>query len=176
MNVRDDLRFISTTIEANLRYAESKHTAFIVFNGVATFGSFGLVRNLNLDSDAWLTHLVLATAIFFLICAIITSIYSFIPVIVHEKKAGASSANDNALFFEHVKFHSAESYERLLCERYLANPESITPLDRCIILQIIANAHLASRKFALFKRVAVFNLAAVAFALGGIMLSLGMPK
>ena len=175
MNVRDDLRFISTTIEANLRYAESKHTAFIVFNGVATFGSFGLVRNLNLDSDAWLTHLVLATAIFFLICAIITSIYSFIPVI-HKNNAHATPASDNALFFEHAKSHSVKSYEQLLCAQYLFNPESITPLDRCIILQIIANAKLASRKFALFKRVAVFDLAAVTFALSGTMLALAKLK
>ena len=176
MDVRDDLRFICTTIEANLRYAESKHTAFIVFNGVATFGSFGLVRNLNLDSNAWLTHLVLAAAIFFLICAIITSIYSFIPIIIHDKHASAASAGDNALFFEHVKSHSVESYERLLCAQYLFKPENIAPLDRCIILQIIANARLASRKFALFKRAAVFDLAAVSFALIGTMLALAKLK
>jgi len=176
VNIRDDLRFICATIDANLRHAESKHATFIAFNGVATFGGFGLVRNLSVDSNELLAHLVLSIAICLLICAIITGIYSFIPIIIHEKKANSAPASDNALFFEHVKFHSAESYERLLCEYYRVNPESITALDRCIILQIVANAHLASRKFALFKRVAIFDLAAVACALGGAMLALTVPK
>ena len=173
VDIRDDLRFISAAIDANLRYAESKHASFIVFNGVATFGGFGLLRNLNLSSGSWLTQLVLSTAICLLICAIINSIYSYIPVIIQEKKASpAASAGDNALFFEHVKLHSAKSYEKLLCEQYQVDPESITPLDRCIIGQIIVNAHLASRKFALFKRTAIFDLAAIACALAGLMLTL----
>ena len=176
MNIRDDLRFICATIDANLRHAESKHATFIAFNGVATFGGFGLVRNFSPDKGDWFAYLVLSMAICLLICAIITGIYSFIPIIIHEKKAHVASASDNALFFEHVKLHSAESYERLLCEYYRVSPESITPLDRCIILQIVANAHLASRKFALFKRVAVFDLAAVALALGGAILALAVLK
>lgn len=174
--MREDLRFICETIDDNLRYAESKHTAFVVFNGVTAFGALGLMRNLDFNSGAWLTHLMLVTAICFLICAVMTSIYSFIPVIIQKKEARAESANDNALFFEHIKLHSAESYERLLCEKYQINPESITPLDRCIILQIIANAHLASRKFALFKQAAVFDLIAVAFAMVGTILPLVMLK
>ena len=176
VNLREDLRFICATIDANLRHAESKHATFIAFNGVATFGGFGLVRNLSLNSGEWPAHLMLSAAICLLICAIITGIYSFIPIIIHEKKVRAASASDNALFFEHVKFHSAESYERLLCEGYQVSPENITPLDRCVISQIVANAHLASRKFTLFKRVAIFDLAAVACALGGAALALAVAK
>ena len=172
MHIRDDLRFICAAIDANLRHAESKHATFIAFNGVATFGGFGLLRNLSPNTGEWLAYCVLSTAICLLICAIIIGIYSFIPIIIHEKKASATSASNNAMFFEHVKFHSAQSYEKLLCEEYQVNPESIAPLDRCVILQIVANAHLASRKFALFKRVAVFDLAAVVFALGGAVLAL----
>ena len=176
VDTQGDLRFICDTIDSNLRYAESKHAAFIAFNGIATFGAFGLMRNLNVSSSAWFTHLVLVMTICLLVCAIITSIYSFMPIIIKEKKASSvcagNNAPNNALFFEHVKFHSVESYERLLCEHYLVNPENITPLDRCIISQIIANAHLASRKFALFKRAAAFDMVAVVFALGGTMLAL----
>lgn len=172
MNLRDDLRFICASIDSSLRYAESKHAAFIAFNGVATFGGFGIVRNLNMDSGGQIVHIVLGTAICLLICAIITSMYSFVPIIIHKTDASAAPTHDNALFFEHVKLHSAESYERLLCEKYMVTPESISPLDRCIISQIIVNARLASRKFALFKQVAVFDLAAVVFVLAGAMLVL----
>ena len=176
MSIRDDLRFISATIDANLRYAESKHAAFIAFNGVATFGGFGLLRNLSLDSVEWIAHLALSIAICLLICAIITSMYSFIPIIIHKKASSGANASDNALFFEHVKLHSAASYERLLCEHYQVDPASITQLDRCIIEQLIVNAHLASRKFFLFKRVALCDLTAVAFALVGAMLALVLQK
>jgi len=96
--------------------------------------------------------------------------YSFIPVIVREKTVGDVGASNNALFFEHVKFHSVASYERLLCEHYQVDPASITPLDRCIISQLIVNAHLASRKFALFKRVAMLDISAVSLALMGVLL------
>ena len=177
MSIREDLRFIGANIEANLRYAESKHAAFIAFNGVATFGGFGLVRNLNLDGGKLAVSIVLSIAICLLICALLTSMYSFIPVIIHEKTANAATKSDNALFFEHVKLHSAESYERLLCEQYQVDPASITPLDRCVISQLIVNAHLASRKFYLFKRVAMLDIAAISVALiGGVVLVLAFGK
>ncbi|MCL2102501.1 MAG: DUF5706 domain-containing protein [Syntrophorhabdaceae bacterium] len=172
MNVQDDLRFICSTIESSLRYAESKHAAFVAFNGLATFGGFGLLRNLNISSTGWVAHIMLSLAVGLLICAILTSMYSFIPVIIREKKTDVAPASDNILFFEHVKHHSVESYEQLLCELYQVSPESITPLDRCVISQIIVNAYLTSRKFALFKRVAMLDIAAVAFVLIGIVLVL----
>jgi len=53
MNVRDDLRFISSAIESSLRYAESKHAAFVAFNGAATFGGFGLLRNPEVSGAGW---------------------------------------------------------------------------------------------------------------------------
>ncbi len=171
MNIRDDLRFICATIDSSLRYAESKHAAFIAFNGVATFGGFGILRNLNLEHGEKIVIFMLGVGICLLICSIIAGIYSFVPIIIHKAEADAASAKDNALFFEHIKGHSMESYERLLCEKYGACPESVSALDRCIISQIIVNARLASRKFALFKRVAIFDLAAVGFALGGAVLA-----
>ncbi len=172
MDIQEDLRFICASIDANLRYAEGKHAAFVAFNGVATFGAFGIARNLTLDGGGQSVRALLSVAICLLVCAIITGIYSFVPIIIRKVEIGGDLASDNALFFEHVKAHSPESYERLLCEKYQVLPESITPLDRCVISQIIVNARLASRKFALFKRVAFFDLAAVAFVLSGAVLGL----
>jgi len=117
-------------------------------------------------------YVVLCMAVGLLISAILTSMYSFIPRIIREKKAGVAPASDNILFFEHVKHHSAESYERLLLEQHQVNPESITQLDRYVISQIIVNAYLTSRKFALFKRVALLDMAAVACVLIGMALVL----
>ena len=170
MNIRDDLRFICSTIDANLRYAESKHAYFVAFNGVAIFGGFGVLRNLITDGSAGVKVMLLVTLLF-LIFAIMTSMYSFLPVLV--KKTGADGKLypcDNALFFDHIKHHSVDSYISLLCDAYQAKPEDILPLDRCIISQTIVNARLASRKFAMFKLAAIFDLSAVALGLGGFML------
>ena len=169
MDMREDLRFICSTVDANLRYAESKHAYFVAFNGVAIFGGFGVLRSLSAGASGGIQIMLLITMLL-LISAIITSIYSFLPVIMKQPDACKFDQCDNALFFEHIKEHSVESYISLLCDKYQARPEDILPLDRCIVSQIIVNARLASRKFAIFKLVAMFDLIAVMLGLGGFIL------
>ena len=172
MDIREELRFISSTMDASLRYAESKHAYFVAFNGVAIFGGFGVLRGLSAGSGGGIQVMLLITMLL-LISAIITSIYSFLPEIVKKTEASDKSCLcDNALFFEHIKEHSIDSYISLLCGKYQARPEDILPLDRCIISQIIVNARLASRKFAIFKLVALFDLIAIVLGLGGFILSI----
>ena len=170
MDMREDLRFICSTVDANLRYAESKHAYFVAFNAVAIFGGFGVLRNLSAGSSGNIQAMLVVTMLL-LIAAIISSIYSFFPVIMKETEACAKPGpSDNALFFEHIKKHSVDSYISLLCDKYQARPEDILPLDRCIISQIIINARLASRKFTIFRIAAVFDLIAVVLGLGGFIL------
>ena len=174
MKISDDLRFICSNIDANLRYAEGKHTAFVAFNGIATFGSFSMLRNLNLENVVMFIQIILGITIFFLICAIITGIYSFIPIIIRttESLDRPNLVNDNALFFEHIKTHSVESYEKLLYKKYMVQADDISPLDRCIISQVIVNSRLISRKFNLFKWVAIFDSIAVGLAVSGAVLAM----
>ena len=170
MDMREDLRFICSTVDANLRYAESKHAYFVAFNGVAIFGGFGVLRNLTAGSSGAIQLMLLITMLL-LISAIITSIYSFLPTIVKKTEACDKAAlYDNALFFEHIKEHSVDSYISLLCDKYQARPEDILPLDRCVVSQIVVNARLASRKFAIFRLAATFDLIAVLMGLGGFIL------
>ena len=169
MDMREDLRFICSNVDANLRYAESKHAYFVAFNGVAIFGGFGVLRGLSAGSGGGIQVMLLITMLL-LIFAIITSIYSFLPVIMKKTEACKIDRCDNALFFDHIKEHSVDSYIRLLCDKYHARPEDILPLDHCIISQIIVNARLASRKFAIFRLVALFDLIAVMLGLGGFVL------
>ena len=170
MNVQEDLRFICAIVDANLRYAESKHAYFVAFNGVALFGGFGVLRTLSTGAGGGI-QIVLLITMLLLIAAIITCIYSFLPVIV--KKTEARNKSDlcgNALFFEHIKEHSVDSYISLLCDKYQARQDDIKPLDRCIISQIIVNARLASRKFVIFRLAAIFDLFAVVLGPGGYIL------
>ena len=169
MDMREDLRFICATIDANLRHAESKHTAFVAFNGVAVFGGFGMLRNLSAESGGSALHAVLAITMLVLLCAMLTSIYSFLPVIVRNTETGRGCEGGSILFFEHIKLHTVDSYLRLLCDAYQVKPEDIAPIDRCIVSQIIVNARLASRKFAIFKTVAYCDMAAVIFGVGGFL-------
>ena len=171
MDMREDLRFICSTVDASLLYAEKKHAYFVAFNGVAMFGGFGVLRSLSAGISGSIQVMLIVTMLC-LIFAIIAGIYSFFPMIVKETKASAKAGPyDNALFFEHIKEHSVDSYISLLCDKYQARPEEILPLDRCIISQIIINARLASRKFAIFKLAAMFDLLAVMPGLGGFILA-----
>ncbi|MDR2696189.1 MAG: DUF5706 domain-containing protein [Deltaproteobacteria bacterium] len=169
MNMREDLRFICSTVDACLRYAESKHAYLVAFNGVAIFGGFGVLRNLSASSSGYIQAMLVITMLL-LIAAIITSLYSFLPKIVQTVGVRPPARGDNALFFEHIKEYTVDSYASLLCDKYRARLEDILPLDRCIIAQTIINAHLASRKFAIFRLVVLFDMIAVVLGLGGFIL------
>ncbi len=169
MDLREDLRFICSMVDANLRYAESKHTYFMAFNGMAIFGGFGVLRTLIAGSSGAI-QVMLVLTILILIAAILTSFYSFLPVIVKKAEASNFEHCDNALFFAHIKEHSVESYIQLLQDKYNVKAEDILTLDRCIISHIIVNARLASRKFAMFRLVALFDLIAIVLGLGGLIL------
>lgn len=169
MDMQDDLRFICSNIDAGLRYAEGKHISFVAFNGLALFGGFGILRNLSVETSGGYVYIMMMLIMLVLSVALIASIYSFIPIIVKKVDGGEAAACTDILFFEHIKQHSVESYAKLLCDGYLAGAKEISPLDRCIISQIIVNARLASRKFAIFKLVAYCDLTAVILALLGFM-------
>jgi hypothetical protein len=168
MDMREDLRFICANMDANLRYAESKHAYLIAFNGVAVFGGFGVLRSLGAASGGVQAMLVITMLL--LVAAMISCLYSFLPVLVKEKARYDTACCENVLFFEHIKQHTVDSYIKLLCDKYLARQEDILPLDRCIVSQIIVNAQLASRKFAIFRLAALLDLIAVTLGLGGFIL------
>jgi hypothetical protein len=96
MDMRADLRFICATVDANLRYAESKHAYLVAFNGMAIFGGFGVLRNLSASSGGIQAMLVITMLL--LILAIITSLYSFLPRIVKITEDRPPARGDNALF------------------------------------------------------------------------------
>ena len=169
MDMQQDLRFICGNVDASLRYAEGKHISFVAFNGLALFGGFGILRNLSVETTGGYVYVMMIMIMLVISAALIASIYSFIPIIVKDLDNGDPAACTNVLFFEHIKRHSVDSYAKLLCEGYLADEKEISPLDRCIMAQIIVNARLASRKFALFKWVAFFDLAAVILGLAGFL-------
>jgi hypothetical protein len=169
MDIHEDLRFICESMDANLRYAEGKHISFVAFNGLALFGGFGILRNLSAEASGSYIYIIMHLIMLLLSCALISSIYSFIPIIVKRLKSGDVLPYTNVLFFEHIKHHSAESYTKLLCDVYQVDSKVITHLEHCIISQVIVNARLVSRKFAIFKFAAYFDLAAVVLALCGFL-------
>ena len=170
MDMQEDLRFICSNVDAGLRYAEGKHISFVAFNGLALFGGFGILRNLSTEVVGGYVYIMMILIMLVLGVALLASIYSFIPIIVKRLDGDAAlAACTDVLFFEHIKHHSVDSYAQLLCNGYLADAKDISPLDRCIMSQIIVNARLSSRKFAIFKIVAYCDLAAVLLALGAFL-------
>lgn len=161
VDIRADLRFICAEVTSALRYAESKHGAFMAFNGAAIFGAVGTLRSLTSDSAEPYLAIILYLTMFLLTCAMLTSMCSFLPQFIEHTTASDTRAKDNILFFEHIKMHTVDSYIENLRVNYGVNPAEITPLDRCLILQIIVNAQLSARKFRLFRWAAYFDLGAI---------------
>ena len=175
VDVRADLRFICAEVTAALRYAESKHGAFMAFNGVAIFGVTGTLRSLTSNSTEPYIAAILYLAMTLLTCAMLTSMYSFLPQFIKDIEEKEAYSHDNILFFEHIKMHTVDSFVENLRVNYGVDPAGITQLDRCLILQIIVNARLSARKFRLFTRAAYFDLSAIVVVLGGFLLRAVMP-
>ncbi|MDR0239875.1 MAG: DUF5706 domain-containing protein [Deltaproteobacteria bacterium] len=170
VDIRTDLRYICAEVTSALRYAESKHAAFMAFNGAAIFGAVGTLRSLTTDStDIYMAMLLYLTMIL-LTCAMLTSMCSFLPQFIEHTTESGIRTKDNILFFEHIKLHTVDSYIENLRVNYGVDPVEITPLDRCLILQIIVNAQLSSRKFRLFRWAAYFDLAVIIMVLCGFSL------
>ena len=170
VDIREDLRFICAEVTSALRYAESKHGAFMAFNGVAIFGAVGTLRSLTSDSADPYMAMLLSLTMILLTCAMLTSMSSFLPQFIEHTKKNIVPAKDNILFFEHIKLHTVDSYIENLRMNYGVDPAEITQLDRCLILQIIVNAQLSARKFRLFRWAAYFDLAAIVVVLCGFLL------
>ena len=170
MDVRTDLRFICAEVTSALRYAESKHGTFMAFNGAAIFGAVGTLRSLTSDSTDTYMVTVLYLTMILLTCAMLTSMCSFLPQFIENTKENKNLAKNNILFFEHIKLHTVDSYIENLRMNYGVDPAEITQLDRCLILQLIVNAQLSSRKFRLFRWAAYFDLGVIVVVLCGLSL------
>ncbi len=168
MDTKADIRFICSEVTAVLRYAESKHGVFIAFNGVALFNCMGLLRSSALE--AFYDKSVLLCVMALLMCAMLISMYSFLPQLLKERTTSVPRGKSNLLFFEHIKDHTVDSYIHTLCAEYGAEACALQRLERDIIAQIIVNARLSSRKFHLFRTAAYFDLAGITSGLLGFVL------
>jgi hypothetical protein len=172
MDVKKELKFICDEITSILRYAESKHSIFIAFNGVAIFSGMGILRSLFSGESDPVVKYIMCFTMFCLMLAICSCMLSFFPQILKDSLKTEQQDKTNILFFEHIKAHTVDSYIKIVCDKYGANPQDIGQLERCIIAQIIVNATLASRKFRLFKIAVSFDMLAVTAGLGCFLLNL----
>jgi len=167
MDVKKDLRFICDEITSILRYSESKHAIFVAFNGIAIVNMVNILRALFAGETSQVVIYIMCFTVLCLLLAICTCMLSYFPRIYENPGNVEQKDKTNVLFFEHIKEHTVDSYIKLLCTEYGANPDEIGSLERCIISQIIVNAKLASRKFRLFKIAVSFDILAVTAGLGG---------
>ena len=170
MDVKDDLRFICSEVTALLRYAEGKHGVFLAFNGVSLFHCIGLLRLISPGDGIFQAKSMLFVTMGLLMCAMATSMYSFLPQILDHNENTAPEGKNDLLFFEHIKEHTVESYIQTLCRDYGVSACNVTAFERSLISQTIINARLASRKFRLFKNAAYLDLVAAIVGLGGFVL------
>ena len=169
-DAKADLRFICNEITAVLRYAEGKHGVFLAFNGVALFNCISLLRSLPPGHGELIAKGMLLATMALLLCAMATSMYSFLPQILEHQAQPDPKGKNNLLFFEHIKEHSVDSYIRTLCDEYGAESCAVTTFERCLVAPIIVNARLSSRKFRLFRNAAYFDLVAIILGIGGFVL------
>jgi hypothetical protein len=149
----DKLKDIFGNINEWLKFAEAKNGALLGINAAVITT---LLSNLDKIKLYWIIETVLLNV--FLPSAIISTLIalkSFWPARKHELISTPASnplADDNLLFFGHIKNYSPSSYLTNLEVAIGNTPEgNFTRLQIDYAKQIITNAKIANRKYTLFN-------------------------
>lgn len=134
-----------------LKFAEQKNAALIAFNSALSLGVLAVLQDLA-PSMFWL-RLLCALSIGFLWLGAVVALWSFIPTtrIPKPHQWSGGLRDDNLLFFGHIARYTPETYLKAMSELVGAIDGSATRLDKHYAEQVVTNARIAIRKYALFS-------------------------
>jgi hypothetical protein len=145
--VEEKLRYILTTINEWLKFAEAKNGALLAADIAILFGVFGLL------SEPTIPKVVIYLAIFLVIASAISSLISFIPQLkisqfIYKKR---TEKETSLIFYGHIAKDEPQSYIKALYSESGAEPVAITPIELDYAQQIIINSRIAVRKYRCFN-------------------------
>lgn len=145
--MEERLRYILTTVNEWLKFAEAKNGALLVADIAILFGVFRLLN----DSTGQRVSIYLA--IFLVIVSAISSLVSFIPQLkissfIPKKR---TKKEHSLIFYGHIAKYEPQSYIEALYAESGAEPAAIAPIEVDYAQQIIINSRIAVRKYLCFN-------------------------
>lgn len=145
--MEERLRYVLTTVNEWLKFAEAKNGALLVADIAILFGVFSLLNESS--GQRVLIHL----AIPLVIVSTTSSLVSFLPQLkvfsfTSKKRTGKKAS---LIFYGHIAEYEPQSYVEALHAESGAEPAAIVSIEVDYAQQIIINSRIAVRKYLCFK-------------------------
>ena len=145
--MEERLRYILTTVNEWLKFAEAKNGALLVADIALLFGVFRLLN----ESTGQKVFIYLA--IFLVIVSAISSLVSFIPQLKLSSFTPRKRTEKEAslIFYGHIAKYEPQSYIKALYAESGSAPAAIASIEVDYAQQIIINSRIAVRKYLCFN-------------------------
>ena len=146
--MEERLRYILSTVNEWLKFAEAKNGALLAADTAILFGIFKLASELS-----GLQACVSYFAIFLITSSAVSCLLSFIPklkipLLEFERKRGKE---DSLIFYGHIARYDPQSYLEVLFAQSGVEPPTNSSIEIDYAKQIITNSRIALRKYRCFN-------------------------
>jgi len=145
--VEERLRYILTTVNEWLKFAEAKNGGLLVADIAILFGTFSLLN------ESIGQGLPIHLAIVLVIGSAASSLVSFSPQLglLSSKSKRRTRKEASLIFYGHIAEYEPQSYIEALHAESGTERTAITPIEVDYAQQIIMNSRIAMRKHLCFK-------------------------
>jgi len=150
--MEERLRYILSTVNEWLKFAESKNAALLTADGVAVFGILTALGNANLPHSWMLRYVYFCVSL--LAIATIVCLLSFIPQLQVPRLVTRRSpkGEDNLMFYGDIANYNSFGYLKALYARERDKQGTIAdPIEEDYAQQIVVNSRIALRKYGYFN-------------------------
>ena len=145
--MEERLRYILTTVNEWLKFAEAKNGALLAADIALLFGVFKLLNELT-GREVFIYF-----AIVLVILSAISNLVSFIPQLKLSSFTPRKRTEKEAslIFYGHIAKYEPQSYVKALYAESGAEPAAIAQIEVDYAQQIIINSRIAVRKYLCFN-------------------------
>ena len=145
--MEERLRYILTTVNEWLKFAEAKNGGLLVADIAVLFGAFSLLNEST--GQVLPIHLAIVLAI----CSATSSLVSFSPQlrVLSSKSKRRTGKKASLIFYGHIAEYEPQSYIEALHAESGTEPTAIAPIEVDYAQQIIMNSRIAMRKHLCFR-------------------------
>jgi hypothetical protein len=166
--MEEKLRYILTTVNEWLKFAEAKNGALLVADTAILFGIFAVLNRPAVQ------RVFIYLAVILVIISAISSLVSFIPQLkvfsfTSKKRTGKKAS---LVFYGHIAEYDPQSYIEALHAESGTESAVIAPMEVDYAQQIIINSRIAVRKYRCFNVGLYLTVLALLFLLAASLISI----
>lgn len=174
--MEDRLRYILSSVNDWLRFAESKNAALLVANSAVIFGVLRVLKGSTPLRDGLMLYLYFSLSLLVLSGAL--CFLSFIPQLEIPWLASQrqTTDDDNLVFYAEIADYSPQDLLKALYRKSNLELDDPAPLEEDYAAQIVVNSRIAVRKYRFFSAAIWLALIAIVTPVGAALIYLLKKK